>query len=412
MAVFEFTGPGDLAAWMREPGSDAGVVVASRVRLSRNLRTHPYPGTCSAEEEVRLREEILEAIRHLPNGGEFAILYLDELAPLERRILFERGLIGQAFSLEKQRALALADDAGIAAVVCEEDHLRLAALGSRLVPGAPPRPCRRPRRRTRGIPAVRRVPRVGVPQHGGREPRHGHAGVAHAAPAGPRDERPARQGDEGHRADRGVDPGVLRRGEREPRRPLPGGERAHHRAGQPRDRRSARAGRRAALGVGDAHPRGAGRAAQDGPRGQGIPGPRPADPLPLPQHARGGRFARVAAPGRGPGPRGAAGARRAHRAAVPRAEVAHAARPRRAPRRGGQQADRLDPGPDGPAGRRRGSTRQAGEADAHHVQGTDAAGAEGAHHPRAGRGQALPLRPAAARSTSSSPCSRTARAWP
>ena len=88
MAVFEFTGPGDLAAWMREPGSDAGVVVASRVRLSRNLRTHPYPGTCSAEEDLRLREEILEAIRHLPNAGEFAILYLDELAPLERRILF------------------------------------------------------------------------------------------------------------------------------------------------------------------------------------------------------------------------------------------------------------------------------------------------------------------------------------
>src|SRR4030042_3907848 len=64
MAVFEFPGPKDLAAWMREPGSDAGVVVASRVRLSRNLRTHPYPGICSAEEEARLREEILETIRH------------------------------------------------------------------------------------------------------------------------------------------------------------------------------------------------------------------------------------------------------------------------------------------------------------------------------------------------------------
>ena len=130
MPVFEFSGPGDLAVWMRDAGSDAGVVLSSRVRLSRNLRTHPFPGTCPAEEELRLREEILDAIRHLPNGGEFAILYLDELAPLERRILFERGLIGQAFSLEKQRALALADDAGTAAVIGEEDHLRLACLGA------------------------------------------------------------------------------------------------------------------------------------------------------------------------------------------------------------------------------------------------------------------------------------------
>jgi protein arginine kinase len=130
MPVLEFSGPGDLAAWMREPGPDEAVVVASRVRLSRSLRTHPYPGTCSAEEEARLRDEILEALRHVPDGGEFAILYLDELAPLERRILFERGIIGQAFSLEKQRALALADDAAVSAVICEEDHLRLAALGA------------------------------------------------------------------------------------------------------------------------------------------------------------------------------------------------------------------------------------------------------------------------------------------
>jgi protein arginine kinase len=130
MPVFEFTGPPDLAAWMREPGPDAPVVVSSRIRLSRNLRTHPYPGTVTAEEEARLREEILEALRHLPEGGKFAILYLDELAPLERRILFERGLIGQAFSLEKQRAVALADDAATAAVIGEEDHLRLSALGA------------------------------------------------------------------------------------------------------------------------------------------------------------------------------------------------------------------------------------------------------------------------------------------
>jgi protein arginine kinase len=130
MPVFDFSGPGDLAAWMHGTGSDPGVVVSSRVRLARNLQTHPYPGTVSAEEEVRLREEILAAIRRLPNGADFAILYLDELAPLERRILFERGLIGQAFSLEKQRAVALADDAGTVAVIGEEDHLRTAALGA------------------------------------------------------------------------------------------------------------------------------------------------------------------------------------------------------------------------------------------------------------------------------------------
>jgi protein arginine kinase len=48
---------------------------------------------------------------------------------LERRILFERSVISQGYSLEKDKALVMSGDGSLAAVLCEEDHLRLSAFG-------------------------------------------------------------------------------------------------------------------------------------------------------------------------------------------------------------------------------------------------------------------------------------------
>jgi len=81
------------AAAMDPVGS---VVISSRVRLSRNLAAHGYPGHIPADLEKECRERILAAFRRLPKADDFTILYLDDLSPLERRILFERNLISQA----------------------------------------------------------------------------------------------------------------------------------------------------------------------------------------------------------------------------------------------------------------------------------------------------------------------------
>jgi protein arginine kinase len=121
---------GSLAAWMNAEGPEQSVVVASRVRLARNLATARYPGTASSEDELRARDEIVAAFRRLPNSGDFAILFLDDLTPLERRILFERGLVPQGFSLEKQRAIVVGDGGDVCAAIGDEDHLRLAVVGA------------------------------------------------------------------------------------------------------------------------------------------------------------------------------------------------------------------------------------------------------------------------------------------
>jgi len=129
--MFEFTGLADMKGWMTEPPSDeppGSVVISSRVRLARNLAAFPFPGRCPADRESEYRGLILQAFRRLPNAEDFAILDLDQLPSLERRILLERNLVSQGYSMEKHRAMVLAGDESIAALIGDEDHLRLVGM--------------------------------------------------------------------------------------------------------------------------------------------------------------------------------------------------------------------------------------------------------------------------------------------
>ncbi len=126
--MLEFSGLKDAPGWMKKGGPEDRVVVSSRVRLSRNLADHAFPWTCAAEEENGIRAEIIGAFRRLPKKEKFTIIYLDEITPLERRMLFERNIISQGYSLEKNKAIVLGEDESVAAVIAEEDHLRLVGV--------------------------------------------------------------------------------------------------------------------------------------------------------------------------------------------------------------------------------------------------------------------------------------------
>jgi protein arginine kinase len=136
--MFDFTGLSDMKGWMREPSpggaaaeypeASGSVVISSRVRLARNLAAYPYPGRSTAEQDSECRDKILGAFRHLPNAEDFTILELDQLSSLERRILFERNLVSQGYSVDKHKAMALSSDESVAALIGDEDHLRLVGM--------------------------------------------------------------------------------------------------------------------------------------------------------------------------------------------------------------------------------------------------------------------------------------------
>ena len=55
--------------WVR--GGDGGnrIVISSRLRLARNLETHPFPGWAKRSERERIRELVQPEVKGLPQSG-------------------------------------------------------------------------------------------------------------------------------------------------------------------------------------------------------------------------------------------------------------------------------------------------------------------------------------------------------
>ncbi len=128
--MIKFTGVRETSGWFQEAGPDNDVVIASRVRLSRNLAGHLFPGTMQSEEEEQVQGKLLEAV--LKVDGRYEGGVLGSLAPTERRLLLERNLISQDFSLQTHKAFILRQDQKVAGMINEIDHLRIAALAGGL----------------------------------------------------------------------------------------------------------------------------------------------------------------------------------------------------------------------------------------------------------------------------------------
>ena len=119
-----------LGQWYSRSGTDADVAVSSRARLARNLLGYPFPLMLSREQEEHVQKEVVEAFGRL--AGSFEIVYLDRISPLERKILLERNLISQEFSVSPNKLLLFTRDESLSTMVNEEDHLRLVAIKSGL----------------------------------------------------------------------------------------------------------------------------------------------------------------------------------------------------------------------------------------------------------------------------------------
>jgi protein arginine kinase len=114
--------------WFTKTGPEGDVVLASRVRLARNLIEYPFPDNLSRDQERMVRDKLTEAFAKLPEGWNFTILYLKDLSPLEKRLLLERNIVSQAFSLAQEKALVLDDSQRLSALFNEQDHLKLSSV--------------------------------------------------------------------------------------------------------------------------------------------------------------------------------------------------------------------------------------------------------------------------------------------
>jgi protein arginine kinase len=114
--------------WARAEGPSHDVVLASRVRLARNLAAAQFPGRARSATLRSARAHIFAAARQSALKGA-AYLELDGLDEVDRRFLAERHLISPALAGQPGQGGAVVDPREcLNLMINEEDHLRLFAL--------------------------------------------------------------------------------------------------------------------------------------------------------------------------------------------------------------------------------------------------------------------------------------------
>ena len=117
------------ADWMTGAEDGDSVVMTSRVRLARNLRTEPFPGWATKERRVEILERVKPEIEGLSMMKDGFSQELDGLSSLQKQVLVERHLIsreqaacgeGSAAVVNRKQTLSM--------MVNEEDHLRMQAI--------------------------------------------------------------------------------------------------------------------------------------------------------------------------------------------------------------------------------------------------------------------------------------------
>lgn len=120
-----------MTKWYEKNRCPDSNVIYSRIRISRNWESHPFPAKMETEE----RRKTLEVLRDgLENGiGDQETIWnyrdLTQIGELERQSLRERRILNSAAVAEKEpEGLLLSEDESKSVLLCGDDHIRLQLL--------------------------------------------------------------------------------------------------------------------------------------------------------------------------------------------------------------------------------------------------------------------------------------------
>ncbi|WP_121610337.1 protein arginine kinase [Mesobacillus foraminis] len=120
-----------VSSWMSEDGPDSDIVLSSRIRLARNLSEINFPTLATNEESGKVIETIEERISKgpAPGFGKMELLKMDDIKPLQKRVLVEKHLISPHLAENSPHgAFLLSENEEISIMINEEDHIRIQCL--------------------------------------------------------------------------------------------------------------------------------------------------------------------------------------------------------------------------------------------------------------------------------------------
>ena len=114
-------------AWMSR--QNTGIVISSRIRLARGVKGAAFPGWAGENESIKICADLESVFNRLPSLAEVSIFEMDKLNNIDKQVLLERNLISPELAQKgKGSALVVAEDQHVAAMINEEDNLRLQAV--------------------------------------------------------------------------------------------------------------------------------------------------------------------------------------------------------------------------------------------------------------------------------------------
>jgi protein arginine kinase len=120
-----------VSSWMSEEGPDSDIVLSSRVRLARNFEDYKFPTLFSTEEAQAIILKMEEILAHSGFNlfGPMELLKIDEVQPLQKRVLVEKHLISPNLAEESPYgAVLLTENEEVSIMINEEDHIRIQCL--------------------------------------------------------------------------------------------------------------------------------------------------------------------------------------------------------------------------------------------------------------------------------------------
>ena len=120
-----------VSSWMSKEGPDSDIVLSSRIRLARNFEEYNFPTIYSHEEAQKIilnMEELLTG-QGFQKFGQMELLKIDELQPLQKRVLVEKHLISPHLAEDSSHgAVLLTENEEVSIMINEEDHIRIQCL--------------------------------------------------------------------------------------------------------------------------------------------------------------------------------------------------------------------------------------------------------------------------------------------
>lgn len=113
------------------PAPADGILISSRIRLSRNLSAYSFPVAADKDSAAQVIKEVSAACSNSKTIGcpECLFLEMEKLNELEKQFLLERRLASnELIKSSIPSALAVSGDESCSVMVNEEDHLRLQVL--------------------------------------------------------------------------------------------------------------------------------------------------------------------------------------------------------------------------------------------------------------------------------------------